>query len=1327
MESLLSDSTVPWSAAPSRIPVRCVTRGQCVTPDSDESSDEESDNYRSSSIPLVRRDKFSVYSDSSNEEYESDSSHRESTNQELAKVTKSSARNDRMMNARGIGTFQVTRSSSLNQARCGVGIQERIALPKACFYLSDEDTATLTSDDDESDCSTESVVSSRYHNAKELLTKRYKQFTDMVIASNETGTKEGVMNSNKGSGAQSSAGSEGSAVPVLSSTNKQSGSAGGSGDDPDDPRKPRPRKEPQDKIGDDAKKELKNQEEILENLLKSIIVPSKDRSSSKEKQTQTLEEGNVEMLLKRIKLKDNEISVMQKLVNCCRNDYEELQQSFDMYKKEFEEVDKNRVFIRSLKLENATLKQEKVKKEDDIRILEEKNMKLKNKLSKMSIDCDFLRTEKMELLKKLKQYACQQRPSHVEPQGDQKKDEQDHQADAAILTMKRSSSLQEVKALKAEEDNNFLRSKIKQLESILEKLNRETKQSNEKFQRLTESEEELKAENCKLTIRCDDMVKKCQNMVDLHKFTVEVGAKLRTIYDETRHARKRLANETADSSELRRTSSNPLSVELAEAQHSFLPDNESEVKRNQNEVNMLIRSIIASMEDLREEISKTKLRLEKANSRKDVIVVQDNMETVFELNEEITNLKERFEDEEAKFKAMEYIVNDQHSQNEQLCQAIEEQKEELSNNQSDYQKKLSSKDNEIKRLKNELCITVEKQRDMNAEFQNICQENADLKTDLTSFKSKCVKETETRNELRGYLDELETENQRLLGNLTQERKKMEEIERDIEKTQVSANADVAHMQGQLQTKIRDLEKLLEQIDQSAANDLELWCHPFTVAMENGLQIFYDVTGLVSAIVRATSSIGKETTESSLQEESREQELEAMIEFLEKQNKKFQNDKLKLERKLKKTKVSFSKDTKGGEDPIIVELQSSLENLQEECKEKDTQMGEMMRQINMLQLENDTIEGLLLEAKQGAMKDQETSQCQIEKLQEQLNTFQVKDHGESKIKKLKEINKDLLQRIQLYDSLFHKEKKEQEQDISSAPKHPTDVKVPASQLHNAIKFLEKRISKLQEGKLDSERQMKVMFEKLNTDSELKKCKVEWDELDLKVESKRLQGGTTNADVLLKKNNLQQIVEISEKRTKELEECLADRTALQEELACWKQTKHSDHMKSLDNSKKFAVDKERKEIDLIKRNAEIMAHEKITSLEAQLKCRTDSEQELCDKMAVLEQRISLLEAEKLHHSRTIISMIRTLHAKEDLSKAIKARDETEKDFNKQLDEMEVIVANLKKEKQKSYCDEQSKAKYKAEYYESRDKVRKLNETMENSTCRRASRFGEGTEKR
>lgn len=142
----------------------------------------------------------------------------------------------------------------------------------------------------------------------------------------------------------------------------------------------------------------------------------------------------------------------------------------------------------------------------------------------------------------------------------------------------------------------------------------------------------------------------------------------------------------------------------------------------------------------------------------------------------------------------------------------------------------------------------------------------------------------------------------------------------------------------------------------------------------------------------------------------------------------------------------------------------------------------------------------------------------------------------------------------------------------------------------------------------------------------------------------------------------------------------------------------------------IDGIEKENELIQRNAEMKANEKITSLEAQLKCQTDSEQELCDKMCALEQRISLLEAEKLQHAKTITSMIRTLQAKEDLSKAIKARDQTEKDFNQHLDEMERIVANLKREKQNPQGNEELKAKYKAQYYESRDKVAKLNATLQ-----------------
>lgn len=954
---------------------------------------------------------------------------------------------------------------------------------------------------------------SRYAGSKELLVKRFQQLTDMIEASNGNERKGEASSGHRSNPGQSYAGSSREGPSVLSGTSASGTrgmAAGGSGDDPDDPRKPPPRKEPQDKMDVDVKRDLKEQEEMLSKLLKSI---TSDQSNNK--QTQTSEEGNVLTLHKKLKLKDKEISAMQNLINCCRNDYEELQQSFDMYKKEFDEVDKNRAYIHSLTKENSTLRQENSNKDRHISKLEELNRKLKNKLSKVSIDCDFLRTEKLELLRQLRH--CEQ--NHDEPSTSRKTNEQ--QNETAILALRKSSSLQEVKILKAQETNNLLNVKIEHLQSVIEKLNHEAEQSKITTQHQDQMEEVLKTKLVNLSSENSKLNLKLKEACD---FTSKIKNELQQIYDDIRDGSKRLDDGSIET----RTTSSPLSVELADFQN-IIGDGEYEIQQSQ--ASMLTRSIIAAMDELKESITNTRRRLDNMSSNNDIIKEKTN--TMFELSQRLSTLQEKFEDEEAKCQAVEMSLRDKLTENKQLYQTVEQQNDQLSHAYEDYRLMMSSKDKQIGNLQNELNTALSKQGEVYGEYQNVYQNNQELQSTLSSVKSASNKQAENEKELRGYIEELETETQRILGNLTKERRKSQEIQRNFEKAQSMLTGDPTQMQEELQSKISELGKLLENIDQSTSSDSDLWCHPYTVAMEKGMQILYEVTGLVNAIGQTSN----ETSATSETAETRQHELEAMIEFLEDKNKQLQNDKSKLEKKIKKNAhVTFSDDTKGGEDTKIRELKMSLKSLQDKMEAKNDQIDELTRQINMLQLENNTIEDLLSDTKQERAKERDTYELEIKQLQQKI--LQCNDHGKVQIKQLEEINKDLLHKIKLYDNLFQKGNEKKEQD------HSTDVKVSESQLHNAIKFLEKRISRLQEEKQNTERHMSAMFKKLDTETELSKCKNERDQLDLDAQKKKQ---SRNPD-----SSLQDVVAHAEKRSRELEDSLAERTALQEELACWNET-------------------------------------------------------------------------------------------------------------------------------------------------------------------------------
>lgn len=909
-------------------------------------------------------------------------------------------------------------------------------------------------------------------------------------------------------------------VGLYAETQRSAGISGGFGDDPEDPRKPRlPRTEPQDKIDDDdEEKNRREQGEMLSKLLRSITVPSQVSSSVPfDKQTETSAE-DIEALKRKVKLKDQEISGMQNLINCCRQDYEELQQSFDKYKREFEEVDKNRSLMFSLRKENEILKQENARKDYQIHHLGEINKKLQNKLSKQEIDCDFLMTEKLELLKQLRCYE----QNHIDQQNEQKTEEQQRQ-ESTILALKKSSSLQEMKILRAEERNNVLTMKIEQLEGIVDKMKQAIEQSTQRLQIQEKREEELKNKFVSLSSENSKLNSKCNQFVE---FTTELSNDLQRIYDETRDATKRLDNNTSEM----KTTSSPLSVELAHAQN-FSSDDARDGQWSR--VSMFIRSISVAIEELKNRIIKTRLKLDKMtaniiNNEK----CREHENSILQMRNKLTELKDHLQNQKAKCETVEDALKDAKFENKTLNETLDQIKHQLKQAYEDYRQMLSSKDTQIDNLQKDLSSAIAKQDEIQGEYKTIFHDNQELKTTLSSVKTVQEKQTENERELRGYIEELETETQRILGNLTRERLKSQDLQRSFEKAQSFTSSDPTEMQEELQSKIQELGSLLEEFNQLTANDSNLWNHPYTSTMEKGMQILYDITGLVNAIGRANVANGN----SFKNEESkvRQQQLETTIDLLERENNQLQNDKQKLEKKLKKNKiVTFAESKKESESSDNDDLRSAVEHLQNQLKDKESELKEMTKQLDMLQLENDTIEDLLRESKQQAKSDQDKLQSEIKQLQ--LKIVQDKDLGDVNVQRFEELNKDLLQKIQLYDNLLNKG-----QEDKNSAEQEVDVKVPVSQLQNAIKFLEKRIVNLQEDKQDIERQMKTMFTTIDTDNELINCQKERRDLDAKVQKKQRA-----------RNSLEDVMDNAIRCSEEMVEGLAQRTALQDEVINYRQ--------------------------------------------------------------------------------------------------------------------------------------------------------------------------------
>ena len=369
-------------------------------------------------------------------------------------------------------------------------------------------------------------------------------FDGMVSASNET--KQGDSPSSPQRGPQTSkpggSGMSGQ-VQVPGSRGAQGSTTGGAGgDDPNDPKRPTPRKLPDDKKDEDLEKKkrraakkavidkmMDHANTLFQNAFKSVAAPlirskseeklqthgspldahprevkasTSHADSQREESSQTGEEGNVEVLQKKVVSLNKEVTMMQNLVDCCRKDYEELQSSFNDYSSDFLHVDETRASISAvtrenemLKDENTTLKCKQAKASKDTLASKDKIMKYKNKISKMQVDIDFLKVETVELYKKVKLQGDASQTSSAEPKVEQQankaKDKPDKESTSFALP-RTSSSLQALGHLRLEEENRALKQQIEHYEASLVAHKKESMEFKEKLSKQTQKEEELK-------------------------------------------------------------------------------------------------------------------------------------------------------------------------------------------------------------------------------------------------------------------------------------------------------------------------------------------------------------------------------------------------------------------------------------------------------------------------------------------------------------------------------------------------------------------------------------------------------------------------------------------------------------------------------------------------------------------------------------------------------------------------------------------------------------------------------------------------------------------
>lgn len=1119
---------------------------------------------------------------------------------------------------------------------------------------------------------------------------------------------------------QSSRGGEGnSAGQYQGGANPGQGSTvgGSGGDDPNDPRKPKPRKDPEDKKDRDEEKEKRKAAAkkalidqvmgITSNLLQNqphgkqpvVETPTQIVNNpnpvAEDKASQTKEEERVDTLLKTIQSKDREIVMMQNLVDCCRKDYEDLQESFNGYIDEFTEVDQLRDLISAMYTDNSILRHDNQKiknqlyqKTEEAAQAYERNKKYKDKISKMEADLDSLKSAKEELSKKLKSYAA------TRPREGQKNKTDKEQTESALS---KTCSLQNVEAMKIEEENQALKRKLEQCETSLKAQKKGNTELKDKLAKQNLAQKQLESKIRNLAEENKILSSKCsqfQNQISSEIPLEEIVRDLRILYEEISEARKDLASaNTVEKPELKGPTLSPLSIELAQADDRTLQP-QPEVNPG-TELHTLTYSLTALTEELREQITQSKARMAKAYCDNDYSELEARSnEKMRELNEEIAGLHGKLDEEAEKFKDLEGLVTISYTESDRLNEWITELQQELSSSEDMLNQTVAENDQKLDELKSALDMKDQKLEGMLIQHQNLLEANDALRGVIHTLNMNGAASSSKIMQLENYLGELESENEKLFKQLCEHKTNLNKVQQENEERQAFSVEEVEQLHYALQNKTESLVNILDTVNQMAGNHPEYHDHPCVSAIENGLQLVYDVTDLLKA------AVGR-----NLLEETREQELKIMVENLQEENKKLQEDMQRLENILKRSKARYLDENINDEvrdmEANLVRKNSSeiINELEKELQDRQDSEIELQQRANALRLQIRKFEAEKREADK--------------KVQELMDSNHVKQLKEKQNMKL-DLQKEKQNAERKAKDQIKLIRQKSQEKVTALEKSLEERSNSETKLEDKVLSLEARISQLNAEKAEREENIKIMCEAVNAGKNLeeklrekedveKKLVKKVDDLKLKISRVRAAKKTLRSE--LAKMHLQNRTSSTATRNqllklkKELVECTEREKELQNNIR--KLTEEREKAEGIMEAK----------VTLIKKSSQ----EKMEDLEELLRKKSHSELELQEQKTSLEQELVRLEKERSEHTRIISAILRAVKAKQELAKAFNEKCKTEKDYKAKLNEIEIVINKLKAEKSKPNCDVALKEKYKGKYFELRRIVRKLEEDLNSQNKR------------
>ncbi|XP_031573060.1 centrosomal protein of 290 kDa-like [Actinia tenebrosa] len=739
----------------------------------------------------------------------------------------------------------------------------------------------------------------------------------------------------------------------------------------------------------------------------------------------------------------------------------------------------------------------------------------------------------------------------------------------------------------------------------------------------------------------------------------EILKELRKLHSEISEASKELASEEVLESELRGPTSSPLSVELAEVDVFSQQPKVDET----NEIVTLMHSISAMTEELRDQITKSKTKLAKAYSNSSLNELEDmDGEKLRELREEIADLQEQLVEERTKFEIFENICKNRTEENKKLRDRVADLEIDVARAEGRLKETITYKNRELVNIRNNMELNGNKVDELVRELHLLSEGNSALKSVIDSLNSRIRFRERRETELENMVDELTTENEKLLQQVSKERNNLKNYQRANDQRIAAHSMEVARIESALQDKIDELVDVLSSIDNFYAGDEPLPDHPCMGAIEKGIKILYDVSGLMKAIGCPDLPSGNEISEAVLQETKERRQLEIMIEGLRQEVKNLKSDKKRFEMKLN---TGCREDT-GKAD---------------ERDERETQLSELEQQISTLQSDNTSLSQLLGDVKELAAKDAEVHQLQLSGHLNRIKVLQ-EENDEQKVQ-IKTLNENLLDRkennqalknevedLQLgKEALQQKVQAKVKEVLEHMAKHETvrkKIQEVTAERQTFQQKVEKQKKELSEHQLKIE-SLTIKLKAVNDEKEDLKQKfsgqnVDNEAIDTKL-VKPVCTGEADSQPLCNcamagssdKTNDSQVQndELKEK----LEVC--------ETFLAQVKTEKMDYLKALKES--------RQNVKMMRKSSD----EQIAKLKQELEGKDLSENELQKTMKLLEEKIATLEDEKAESIKQMKGIIEGIQGENELEERKKECKEQELELRKSISEPRSEKTDAQKE--------------------------------------------------